>query len=198
LERQKSDDMDVQERIDKAFLILPPRLTVMVSTRGKDESINTAPYCEFSKLYGNFMVIGMDKKRDSLKNLRETKECVVSLLPISLAEKISIAGKPYPYGVSEFEKAGLTAEKASKVKAQMIKEAIVNFECVLHDIMENVGESVVVVVKIVDAHFDEKQLKEDEAETRTSSKAAFHVSKGRVFWSMDGKTIDTGIDVKKI
>ena len=33
---------------------------------------------------------------------------------------------------------------------------------------------------------------------RTSSRAAFHISKGRVFWSMDGKVVDTGIDTKKI
>jgi len=170
----------------------------MVSTRGKDGSMNSAPYCEFSKLYGNFMTIGMDKKRDSLKNLRETKECVISLIPIGIADKISISGKPYPYGISEFEKAGLTPIEAEKVKAPMIDEAIVNYECVLHGIFEDVGDSVVVIVKIIRAHFDDKLINEDEMKTRMGSDAAYHVTKGRVFCTIKGKTVDTGIDVKKI
>lgn len=190
--------MENKEKIEKSFLLLPPRLTVMVSTRGKDGSINTAPYCEFSKLYGPFMVIGMDKKRNTLKNIRETKEMVISMLSLELAEKISIAGKPYPYGISEFEKAGLTPIKANKVRAPMMKEAIVNYECVLHGIFEDVGESVVVIAKIIDAHFDERLVKEDETKTRMSSNAAYHVTKGRVFCTINGRLVDTKIDTKKI
>jgi flavin reductase (DIM6/NTAB) family NADH-FMN oxidoreductase RutF len=194
-----AEDEQTQEMIEKAFLLLPPRLNVMVSTAGKDGSINVAPYCEFAKLYGNYMVIGMDKQRDSLKNIKETKECVIALLSLEHVKKISMAGKPYSYGVSEFEKTGLTPEKASKVKAPLVKEALVNYECVLHNTMDFDG-STAVIVRIIDAHFDEGLIKDDdEIKTRMSSRAAFHVSKGRVFWAIGEKdAVDTGIDHKVI
>lgn len=191
-------DKKTQERIEKGFFLLPPRLNVMVSTVGKDRSKNVAPYCEFAKLYGNYMIIGMDKKRDTLKNIMETKECVIALLSLNEAEKISMAGKPYEYGVSEFDKAGLTPEKASRVNAPLVKEAFVNYECVLHGTME-FENSVAVIIKVIDAHFDENLIKDGEIATRMSSKAAFHVAKGRVFWSIGkGDTVDSGIDHKTV
>ncbi|MFC1753771.1 flavin reductase family protein [Thermoproteota archaeon] len=191
-------DKTTQEKIEKAFLLLPPRLNVMISTTGSDGSYNVAPYCEVAKLYGNYIVIGMDKDRDSMKNIKDTKECVIAVLSLKHAEKISIAGKPFEYGISEFEKAGLTPENASKVKAPLVKEAFVNYECVLHGTL-NFENSVAVIVKIIDAHFDESLLKEDENNTRMSSKAAFHVSKGRCFTKIgDKEIVDTGIDHKVI
>jgi len=193
----KGEIMDNEEKLDRSFLLLPPRLCVMISTVSKDGVNNIAPYCEFTKLYGPYFAIGIDKTRDSLRNLRANKGCVVSLLPLELADKISISGKPYPPEVSEFEKTGLTPVKANNVKAPLVKEAIANYECVLHDIMEDVGDTTVVVVKVVDAHFDEN-ITEDEVKMRMNSKAVFHVSKGRVFWSIGKEVVDTGIDHKVI
>ncbi len=191
-----AEDKETQEKLEKAFLLLPPRLNVMISTAGKDGSYNVAPYCEFAKLYGNYMITGMDKDRDTLKNIKDVGGCVIAVLPIEYAENISMSGKPYPYGVSEFEKSGLTPEKAKRVNAPLVKEAFVNYECVLHDTMD-FENSVAVMVKIIDAHFDENLLKENENQTRTSSRAAFHVSKGRHFSVFGEKNIiDTGIDHK--
>lgn len=183
---------ETPEEIEKAFWLLPPRPVVLVSTVDRKGNQNVAPHCEFIKLYEGPLLLAVEKTHDTYKNIQETGEFVVSIPTINLAKKISITGKPFPKGVSEFEKAGLTPLKARKVKAPLVKECCANFECKLIRELGNVSTEKIMLGKIVCAHYE--SVKSSEAKTRLSTKAALHVHKGRVYTTINKETIDTKVD----
>jgi len=186
--------------LKEALWLFPPRCTILVSTVDSQGRKNLAPYSEFIKTYNDEFVIAMANERHSLKNIRETNEFVAALPTISLAEKISMTGKPFPEGVSEFEKAGLTPLKAEKVRPALVKECIANFECRLLKEFTLNENAVLVVGSILAAHYDEKSVK-GELEARTSSNAALYVGRGNassIYTTMNGKPVDTGIDFTKV
>ncbi|MDO8647688.1 MAG: flavin reductase family protein [Candidatus Diapherotrites archaeon] len=187
---------ETPEEIDKAFWLLPPRPVVLVSTIDKKGNQNVAPHCEFIKLYEGPFLIAIEKSHDTFKNILETKEFVVSIPTIDIAKKIAITGKPFPKGVSEFEKAGLTPLKASKVKAPLVKECCANFECKLIKELGSVGTESILVGEILCTHY--KKVGPSEEETRLSTKAALHVHKGRIYTTINKETIDTKIDYTKL
>ena len=63
------------------------------------------------------------KKKDTLINVEETKQFVVNLATEANAEKMNQTSAPYPYGVSEFEKAGLTPLPSIKIKPPRVAES---------------------------------------------------------------------------
>jgi flavin reductase (DIM6/NTAB) family NADH-FMN oxidoreductase RutF len=183
---------------NKAFWLFPPRFVVLVSTTDKKGNYNLAPHSEFVNLYGNtHLIVAVAKDHDTHSNIEETGEFVIGLPPISIAKSIAIAGKSFPKGVSEFEKANLTPLKAAKVSAPLIKECIANFECKLERKIENVGDGSLFIGKVVATHYNEKDVT-DEITTRLNSNAALHVHKGRVYTTIKKETVDTKVDYKEI
>lgn len=69
--------------------------------------------------------------KDSARNVLETGEFVANLPRFDRAslEKVRIVGLPFAHGVSEIEKAGLTALASAKVKPPRIAECPRHFEC---------------------------------------------------------------------
>jgi len=183
---------------NKAFWLFPPRLVVLVSTTDTKGNYNVAPHSEFINLYGNeHLLIASAKNHDTYSNIEEIGEFVIGIPPISIAKAISIAGKPFPKGVSEFEKTGLTPIPSTKIKAPLIKECIVNFECKLEKKIEDVGYGSLFIGKILTTHYNQENIT-DEMNTRLNTKATLHVYKGRVYTTTNKETIDTEIDFKKI
>ncbi len=183
---------------NKAFWLFPPRFVVLVSTIDSKGNKNLAPHSEFINLYGNkHLLLAVDKSHDTHTNIEETREFVLGLPPISIAKAISISGKSFPKGVSEFEKANLTPTKASKVKAPLIKECLANFECKLERKIENVGDGSLFIGKVIASHYNPKDVT-DEISTRLNSRAALHVYKGKVYTTINKETVDTQINYKEI
>ena len=186
-----------KERLAKAFWLFPPRPVVLISTIDSLGNQNVAPHAEFIKLYTDQVLVAIEKDHDTYKNILETKEFVVGIPPISIARAVSISAKPFPRGDSEFVHAGLTLVPAKNVKASLIKECIANFECKLNKEMGTIGTEALIVGDVVEVSFDEtKNI--DEISSRLSSEALLHISKGRVFTTIKGKQVDTGIDFKKL
>ncbi|MCX6803455.1 MAG: flavin reductase family protein [Candidatus Diapherotrites archaeon] len=184
--------------VNKAFWLFPPRLVVLVSTTDKLGNYNVAPHSEFINLYGDkHLLISVSKDHDTYANIEETREFVIGIPPISIAKAISIAGKSFPKGVSEFEKASLTPLKADKVKAPLIKECIANFECELEKRIADVGETSLFLGRIVATHYNEKEVT-DEISTRMNTKAILSVSKGKIFTTINKETVDTKISPYKV
>lgn len=183
----------------KAFWLFPPRLVVLISTIDKEGNENVAPHSEFINLYGNkHFLVAIDKNHDTYKNIKETKEFVVGLPTIKIARAISISGKSFPKGISEFKEANLTPIKAKKVCAPLIKECAANFECKLSKEFTTPEEENLILGEIIHLSYDEKFIKENEEETRLNSPIAMHIYKGRVFTTSKGEIVDTGIDYKKL
>ena len=65
----------------------------------------------------------------SFRALRATKECVIAIPSVELAEKVVKVGNCSGRDVDKFVACGLTALPAREVKAPLIAECFVNLEC---------------------------------------------------------------------
>jgi flavin reductase (DIM6/NTAB) family NADH-FMN oxidoreductase RutF len=118
--------------------IVGPRPIGWVSTRGKDGSVNLAPYSFFNGFNYIPPIIGFSSTsaKDSLRNCRETGEFVWNFTTRALAEQMNASCAPAAYGVSEFELAGLTALPSRLIDVPRVAESPVHFECKVTQIIE--------------------------------------------------------------
>lgn len=147
-----------------------PRPIAFVSTIGKDGSTNLAPFSFFNAVASNppCLMISIANKgsgeiKDTLRNIQETKQFVVNSANEWLIEPLVHCAATYPYGVSEFEKVGLTAQPSVKVQPPRVKESAVQFECELYKAVEigdgGPGSTVAVFGRVVLAHIDQQAYK---------------------------------------
>jgi len=97
-------------------------------------------------------------KKDTLKNVIKHKECVIALANKKIVQQVSLSSGNYGSNVDEFEKAGFTKVKASVIDGNLVKEAPVNFECKVNQIIElgkEGGAGNLVVCEILKIHLDE-------------------------------------------
>ena len=118
--------------------IIGPRPIGWISSRGANGLLNLAPYSFFNAFNYRPPIIGFSSTsaKDSLRNARETGEFVWNLATRILAEKMNATSAPAPYGIDEFELAGLTPVASRVVSVPRVAESPVNFECVVTDIVQ--------------------------------------------------------------
>jgi flavin reductase (DIM6/NTAB) family NADH-FMN oxidoreductase RutF len=107
--------------------------------------------------------------KDTLRNVRETKEFVVSIVTFDLFDPMNITSGEYDSTVNEFELAKLTPEPSQIVRPARVGESPVSFECKLHQILDFstapngtslvIGE--VVAIHISDAHLKDGRIDRD-------------------------------------
>lgn len=120
-----------------------PRPTAVVSTLSADgKSSNLAPYSFFQAMSHDpptFVVsqaVTENASKDTLRNLRETAECVIHLLNEDILEAGNACSVQAPYGVSEWALSGLTPAKCEVVRPSRIAEAAFAVECKLKHVYE--------------------------------------------------------------
>lgn len=67
----------------------------------------------------------------------------------------------YPYGVSEYEKVGLTPLPSTFVKAPRVKEALINVECKLIQVVslgDKPGNGQIVLGEVVAIHINDESI----------------------------------------
>ena len=112
-----------------------PRPIALISTQSADGKItNLAPF-SYSQVVNHdpptFIVGfagGLDKAKDTLKNLEESKECVINIISEHFVEAANSTSINAPYGVSEWDISGLHQAPCSIVKPARVKESIVAIE----------------------------------------------------------------------
>ena len=136
------ESLALPERYGLMISVIQPRPIAWVSTFGKDGSLNLAPFSFFTGITAKPMTICFcpvrnreGKKKDTLINIEETKQFVVNVATEDTSQKMNQTSADYPYGVNEFEKAGLTPLSSKKVKPFRVKESPVNLECELVQIV---------------------------------------------------------------
>jgi flavin reductase (DIM6/NTAB) family NADH-FMN oxidoreductase RutF len=120
-----------------------PRPIGFVSTVSADgKSTNLAPFSYFNLVNHDppMFVLGfaggMDKAKDTLKNLIDTKEAVINIITEEYIEAANFTSINAPVGVSEWAFSGLHAEKSKHVKPDRVKEAVFSIEGKLVDTVE--------------------------------------------------------------
>lgn len=103
----------------------------LITTVGKDGSVNAAPYGWITVVDYNppQLLFSVNIKHDTYRNVLETEEFVVNVPSADMIEEIWITQKPFPYGINELEEADLTPLPSEKVKPPRIKECKAHIEC---------------------------------------------------------------------
>lgn len=102
--------------------------------------------------------------KHTLDNVEATKEVVINIVNYPIVHQMSLASSPYPKGVNEFIKSGLTPIPSEKVKPYRVKESIVSMECIVRDVIhtgDKGGAGNIVMCEIVLMHIDDNILDAD-------------------------------------
>jgi flavin reductase (DIM6/NTAB) family NADH-FMN oxidoreductase RutF len=136
------ENLPIAERYGLLISVIQPRPIAWVSTENKAGQRNLAPFSFFTGITAKPMSLCFapvcnreGKKKDTLINVEETRQFVVNVATEAMAEKMNQTSADYPYGVSEFEKAGLTAAPSTKVRPPRVQESPVSLECELVQIV---------------------------------------------------------------
>src|SRR3984957_18539366 len=118
--------------------IVGPRPIGWVSTQGADGGVNLAPYSFFNAFNYTPPIIGFSSTaaKNSLRNVQETGEFVWNLATRKLAAQMNATSASVPYGVDEFELAGLEKAPARLVAPPRVAASPVHFECKVADIVQ--------------------------------------------------------------
>ncbi|MGD0791167.1 MAG: flavin reductase family protein [Terriglobales bacterium] len=101
--------------------------------------------------------------KDTLRNIRETREFVINVVTYELAEAMNLTSGEYDAAINEFEVAKLASAPSKLVRPRRVAESPVSFECKLHQILDfNPGPEggSLVIGEIVSIHINEHHIKE--------------------------------------
>lgn len=159
------DDLDLTERYKLLIGTVVPRPIAFVSTVSENGDYNVAPFSYFNVVCTNPPTVlfcpningRTGEKKDTLKNIEATKEYVINIVTEDIVEQVNQSAAEYEFGVSEFDKTGLTPIASDVVKAPRVKESPIQLECQLQQIVQvgdgNRGTGFVVLGTIVRFHY---------------------------------------------
>ena len=156
-------EIPFQDRYKLLIGSIVPRPIGFISTISNDGIYNLAPFSFFNGVCSEPMTVlfcpvirGSDgQEKDTLKNIKATKEFVVNIVSEEFAEKMNQCSAEYLPNIDEFKESGLTSEKSKIVKPPLVKEAKVNMECKLIQLVEignKPGSGTVVIGEVVYFH----------------------------------------------
>ncbi len=121
-----------------------PRPIAFASTMNAAGQANLAPFSFFNVFSANPPILifsparsgRTNETKDTYKNVKELPEVVINVVNFDIVHQMSLASSPYSPGISEFEKAGLTAIPSETIKPFRVAEAPVQFECRVNEVKE--------------------------------------------------------------
>lgn len=165
-------DITVPELHSHLLSAIAPRPIAFASTVDKDGNVNLSPFSFFNVFGANPPIVIFSPARNgrtntnkhTFENAKETNECVINIVNYPMVEQMSLASTGYDKGVNEFVKAGFTEIASELVKAPRVKEAPVQLECKVQQIIETGdggGAGNLVICEVVKLHINEEFLDAD-------------------------------------
>ncbi len=148
-----------------------PRPIAWVSTCDTTGRTNIAPFSFFMGVCAKpptlmFCPVNdrFGKPKDTLRNVEETRQFVVNLVPTALCESMNQTAASLPHGESEFDHFGVPATPSLRVKPPRVTGSPVAFECELDRIVrisEGPAGGNVVFGRIIALHIEDSVLGPD-------------------------------------
>ena len=153
-----------------------PRPIAWVSTRSASGQPNLAPFSFFNVVCVDPPLLGFSpgrrpavpedpnqgEQKDTLRNIRETREFVVNVVTFDLVEPMNVTSGEYAPSMNEFELAKLTSRPSRLVRPAGVAESPASFECRLYQILDfspAPTSGSLVIGQIVAIHLDDAHLK---------------------------------------
>jgi flavin reductase (DIM6/NTAB) family NADH-FMN oxidoreductase RutF len=134
--------------------IVAPRPIAWVSTISTSGIPNLAPYSFFNAVAGFPPTIMFSvayrrrepREKDTLRNIQEVPEFVCHVVDEALSDAMVQTAAEFPYGVNEFNRAGLNAIASVDVRPLRIENAPVAMECKVTQVVPVEGATNVMVL----------------------------------------------------
>jgi flavin reductase (DIM6/NTAB) family NADH-FMN oxidoreductase RutF len=145
--------MQKKTGINQALKRKYPEPAVLVTTRSPSGQANVMAvgWITSASMEPPMFVLGIDDEAYTYELIRKTREFVVTYPNENMAKQVLHAGSCHGHKRDKLAETGLATQKASKVKAPLIADAVANFECKLVAITQP-GDCPLIVGKIVAAH----------------------------------------------
>ena len=148
--------------------IIAPRPIAWVSTVSLSGVTNLAPFSFFTGVGAKppSIVFCPSNRRDgtpkdSLRNILDTGEFVINVVPFRLAEEMNLSSAELPPDESEFELTGIETVPSSIVKPPRVRTSPVSLECTMMQhlaLAPGPGSANIVVGRILQLHLDDAVL----------------------------------------
>lgn len=144
-----------------------PRPIGWISTVSASGVRNLAPYSYFNLMGSDpfYVAFGSTGVKDTLTNVRETKQFVANIATLHLLEKMNFTSGDFPRDEDEFGWAGLTPVPSAKVQPPRVGEARAHLECELVQVVSD-RNTHVVLGRIVHAHVDPSVWKDGRVDAK--------------------------------
>ncbi|MEC5164375.1 flavin reductase (DIM6/NTAB) family NADH-FMN oxidoreductase RutF [Flavobacterium sp. PL11] len=151
-----------------------PRPIAFASTIDLEGNPNVSPFSFFNVFSANPPILVFSPARrvrdNSIKhtliNAEATREVVINVVNYDMVQQISLASTEYADGVDEFIKSGLTPVASEVVSPFRVKEAPVQFECKVTQIIalgSEGGAGNLILCEVLRIHIDQNILDENGA-----------------------------------
>jgi flavin reductase (DIM6/NTAB) family NADH-FMN oxidoreductase RutF len=155
---------------------IAPRPIAWVSTLSASGQPNLAPFSFFNAVCIDPPLLAFapglrqpkqtssphGEPKDTLRNVRETKEFVVNIVTYDLLQQMNVTSGEYDPSINEFELAKVRPVPSKLVRPARVAESPVSFECKLHQILDfspAPTSSSLVIGKVVAIHVDDAHIK---------------------------------------
>ena len=116
--------------LSKVYGLLEPGPVVLVTTaRGGRQEIMAMSWHTMMEFEPPLVGCVISNRNHSFGLLKATRECVINIPTVELAEQVVGCGNTSGESVDKFARFGLTAEPASLVGAPLIAECFAHLEC---------------------------------------------------------------------
>ena len=162
-------ELDVKSVYHLLISGISPRPIALVGSLDEKGISNLAPFSFFNAFGANPPIIGFSPAlsgrtglpKDTLLNIKETKEFTVSIVNSSIVEQISLSSCEFDKNIDEFVKTGLTKYKSENIGAYGVQESNFIMECKLHEIIslgENPGSGNLILGEVLQFHINKSIL----------------------------------------
>src|SRR5688572_3108582 len=160
-------DWDTREFYLLMTALVIPRPVGWISTVSAAGVRNLAPYSYFNLMGSDpfYVAFGSTGVKDTLTNVRETRQFVANIATMHLLEKMNFSSGDFPREEDEFGWAGLTPASSAKVSPPRVGEAKAHLECEMVQIVDD-GNTHIVLGRIVHAHVDPSVWKDGRVDPR--------------------------------
>lgn len=114
--------------------IIPRPIGFLSTVSADNTSTNLAPF-SYTQVFNHDPPIfivgfsgGLDNAKDTLRNLLDTKECVINIVSEDFIEAANATAIDLPYGLSEWGVSGLTPADTDVVTPKRVKESVFSVE----------------------------------------------------------------------
>ena len=141
----------------KVYQLLEPGPVVLLTTSAKGRAnVMTMSWHMMVEFEPPRIACVVSSADYSFAALKATKQCVIAIPALKLAQKVADVGNCSGRDVAKFEKTGLTPLKASRVAAPLVAECFANLECRVVD-TRLVNKYNLFVLEVLKAWVDPKQ-----------------------------------------